>query len=425
MENENIHQTVRATDGMLRGLVQRLSRQIENMATAESHESITSVAEQLRASLTDLQRVHEQVETSLKRSLEYEKATKAAIVKQQKGDSLVADEIGDLTAVLRDSAMVKSASQGGEAAEKSTDRLEAKLDTLTTKLELEFTGMKGEFQQIGIKVDQTSKSTAVDRVDERLAAVQCTVSQIKDRAIAPALTAALSNMLEEIQCRLDELKDLRDKEHENDQAAFANERMAAMKRELQEMAKKQHQIESEKKALEMTITNLKAKINNANSSILSNTESTVRSDAAGRERKRKRNGDDGIAGQAEEIRAIMDKENEAEFNKWIEQLELLRTVLGRFIPHEEYEKMNGDIFFELFFKHLSTGTNLLRIQKFMDEYQDEELHCLECIMYRKDHKPAYLDWSGHKWSNTVHLRRLDNKYYEALYITPEDLSEED
>ncbi|KAK4237110.1 hypothetical protein C8A03DRAFT_34965 [Achaetomium macrosporum] len=85
MEDENIAKVIKTveTNEIRRDFVaDRLRRPIEQVGGAESHASITSVAEQLRASLAELQLVHKEVQTSLKRVREYTKAQEAAIVEQ-------------------------------------------------------------------------------------------------------------------------------------------------------------------------------------------------------------------------------------------------------------------------------------------------------------------------------------------------------
>ena len=64
---EHLQQTVKITDGMLRALVQRLSNQIDSMGSTASPAEITNVAKQLEAPLTQVQRVHEQLESTLAR----------------------------------------------------------------------------------------------------------------------------------------------------------------------------------------------------------------------------------------------------------------------------------------------------------------------------------------------------------------------
>jgi hypothetical protein len=159
---ESLQQTVKITDGMLRVLVQRLSNQIDSMGTTTSPAEITNVGKQLEASLTQVQRVHEQLESTLARVVEHEQATKQAAGQQKDSadSTLVTDNLSKLAAIFRNPATETAAGAGLEGADQSLSRLETKIDALTAK-----------FDKAG-------------EVDERLTAIQSTLLEVKDRAIA-------------------------------------------------------------------------------------------------------------------------------------------------------------------------------------------------------------------------------------------------
>ncbi|AEO60609.1 hypothetical protein MYCTH_97164 [Thermothelomyces thermophilus ATCC 42464] len=127
-------------DGMLRALIQRLSDQIDTMDKSVSHAQLTSVAEQLEASLIQVQRLQERLRASLSRSLEHEQAAK------------------------RKAVAMRDISEGFRAL----GRLETKVDAVSAKI--------GEHLN-------TCKAHKID-LNRRIAALQETLAETRDHGNA-------------------------------------------------------------------------------------------------------------------------------------------------------------------------------------------------------------------------------------------------
>ncbi|KAK4233263.1 hypothetical protein C8A03DRAFT_39036 [Achaetomium macrosporum] len=372
MADQYLLQTIQASEGRLRGLIRNLKKTIANLP---SDASIPYLAGELESSLVMGKTIRKQLKTSLAHVLEYENAQQAAVVKEREEDPL------------------------------ARRRLEAKVDSIASTL-----------HQIDNKVDQHGHSSAEDAkgLSEQLTTVRATALYIRNLATTQTITAASSGeKLEDIQHGLDELK---------------------------EQTKKQQRIEADNetlrtdnKMLRTTVVNLgiaigqlkKAKADSSNSSTLCGAQPTTSCDVAGRERKRKRGDDDEdeTTDEAEGKRARLGKAQKKERDAVAELLDHMRTVVGRLVPYEEDIGGNWrrDRILEFFFKHVSTRTNLRRLEQFLDECQDDAWHCLACIMHGKDDTIVDLDAYEGECSDTVRIRRMDSdggtdRYYYARYI---------
>ncbi|KAK4157310.1 hypothetical protein C8A00DRAFT_29736 [Chaetomidium leptoderma] len=195
---DGIHQSVKITDGMLRALVQRLSSQIDSMGASKSNEQLTNVAKQLAISLTQVQRVHEQLESSLARTLDHEHATKSAANQQKESaeSALVTDKLSKLAAIFGSPVTGTAGDSGMGGGDKTLGRLEAKLDALTTKFEkihqLGIAGLalRSEIQETWAKVEDAGRTGA-----DRLTSIDKTLLEINDRIVAPtpSPSAAIEN----------------------------------------------------------------------------------------------------------------------------------------------------------------------------------------------------------------------------------------
>ncbi|KAL2168213.1 hypothetical protein VTG60DRAFT_272 [Thermothelomyces hinnuleus] len=125
---------------MPRALIQRLSDQIDTMDKSVSHAQLTSVAEQLEASLIQVQRLQERLRASLSRSLEHEQAAK------------------------RKAVAVRDISEGFRAL----GRLETKVDAVSAEID---------------KHLKTCKAHKID-LNRRIAALQETLAETRDHGNA-------------------------------------------------------------------------------------------------------------------------------------------------------------------------------------------------------------------------------------------------
>jgi hypothetical protein len=173
---EPLQQTVKITDGMLRALVQRLINQIDSMGTTASPAEITNVAKQLEASLTQVQRVHEQLESTLGRVVEHEhattQATKKAVGQQKESaeSALVTDKLSKLAAIFGgpNTGGTVDGNMEGRDSDKAIGRLETKIDELAAKFdgvrEVEMPALRLDVQRVYAKVNKPRSSSTTGKV---------------------------------------------------------------------------------------------------------------------------------------------------------------------------------------------------------------------------------------------------------------------
>jgi hypothetical protein len=309
---DSLQQSVKITDGMLRALIQRLSSQIDGMGPSLS----ASAAKQLEASLIQVQRVQEKLESSLSRVLEHEEVTKnmkaAAVNRQTESaeSALVTDRLNKLAAIFGGPDANKSASDSVEG-NKILGRLEAKLDALIN---------------VTNELDEDRKAREGDKVDERLHAIQATLTEMRN---STAGTANHSNNNAAERTPTPSVEALLDPE----QASSPDESQQA--------------------------------------------SSSDESDVVGRDRKRKRQ--DGEEKFALPHHVQLSEEDQEKFDELAEMRSVTDTLLGQLLPCPDGGAWDTARIFELFrslFKAQNAHEHIERLREFMD---DQPVHVWCCV----------------------------------------------
>ncbi|KAH6855715.1 hypothetical protein B0I37DRAFT_350868 [Chaetomium sp. MPI-CAGE-AT-0009] len=158
---DSLQRSVKQTDEMLRAAVQQLSRQIETMGTSAGHANLARVAKELEISLAQVQRLH--------RHLEYDLSKLAAIIEGSAAKESADEESAD----------------GDTERNEALSRMEAKLDSLTTKVEqvaaLEPLVLRSETKVDDVlRICKTANNSQTPTVP-RLIAPKPSVSEINER----------------------------------------------------------------------------------------------------------------------------------------------------------------------------------------------------------------------------------------------------
>ena len=164
---DSLQRSVKQTDGMLRAVIQQLNKQIETMGNSTGHTNLAGVATSLEVSLAQVQRVH--------RLLEYDLGKLAAII----------EELPTKNSIVEGPEVKRSVNENTEG-DKALGRMEAKLDSLTTKFD-QIAGLEPLVQRSEVKIDDTLRicetlDTSQNLNLGRLTAIQHSLSKMKKSA---------------------------------------------------------------------------------------------------------------------------------------------------------------------------------------------------------------------------------------------------
>ncbi|KAH6632701.1 hypothetical protein F5144DRAFT_513326, partial [Chaetomium tenue] len=169
---DSLQRSVKQTDGMLRTVIQQLNKKIESMGTSTGHTNLAGVATNLEVSLAQVQRVY--------RLLEYDLGKLAAIIEELPAKDSIVEEPD-----VKRSVIEKSGNENTEG-DKALGRMEAKLDSLTTKFD-QIAGLEPLVQRSETKIDDTLRicetlDTSQNLNVGRLVAIQQSLSEMKKGA---------------------------------------------------------------------------------------------------------------------------------------------------------------------------------------------------------------------------------------------------
>ncbi|KAK3293978.1 uncharacterized protein B0H64DRAFT_374822 [Chaetomium fimeti] len=165
---DSLQRSVKQTDGMLRAVVQQLSKQIATMGTSNSNSKLARTAKKLEASLAQVQRVHGH--------LEYDLGKLAAIIEGSAAKESDIEQSTDEESADEESSEDESVNE----KDKALSRMETKLDSLTTQVaELEPLALRSESKIDDVlsvcKTADNSQTLSVTR----LVAIEHSLSEIK------------------------------------------------------------------------------------------------------------------------------------------------------------------------------------------------------------------------------------------------------